>query len=133
MFHGPHFIVSTMQAGTTPIFNVFDMTVPSSNRESKPTNPLGQGWVPPIVAFYDQQGLLRTYSSPRIPTGFVKHKHTTHIIMHAPGYTAPNTMICCTVYTKGVRKNNTSTYTNLSLKHCIVKCALYQHYAVFEY
>ena len=47
--------------------------------------------------------------------------------------TAPNTMICCTVYTKGVRKNNTSTYTNLSLKHCIVKCALYQHYAVFEY
>ena len=48
-------------------------------------------------------------------------------------FTAPNTMICCTVYTKGVRKNNTSTYTNLSLKHCIVKCALYQHYAVFEY
>ena len=47
--------------------------------------------------------------------------------------TAPNTMICCTVYTKGVRKYNTSTYTNLSLKHCIVKCALYQHYAVFEY
>ena len=47
--------------------------------------------------------------------------------------TAPNTMIFCTVYTKGVRKNNTSTYTNLSLKHCIVKCALYQHYAVFEY
>ena len=48
-------------------------------------------------------------------------------------FTAPNTMICCTVYTKRVRKNNTSTYTNLSLKHCIVKCALYQHYAVFEY
>ena len=47
--------------------------------------------------------------------------------------TAPNTMICCTVYTKRVRKNNTSTYTNLSLKHCIIKCALYQHYAVFEY
>ena len=47
--------------------------------------------------------------------------------------TAPNTMICCTVYTKRVRKKNTSTYTNLSLKHCIVKCALYQHYAVFEY
>ena len=50
-----------------------------------------------------------------------------------PDSTAPNTMICCTVYTKRVRKNNTSTYTNLSLKHCIVKCALYQHYAVFEY
>ena len=29
-----------------------------------PTNPLGQCWVPPIVAFYDQQGLLRTYSLP---------------------------------------------------------------------
>ena len=23
--------------------------------------------------------------------------------------------------------------THLSLKHCIIKCALYQHYAVFEY
>ena len=54
--------------------------------------------------------------------------HTISLI-----HTAPNTMICCTVYTKRVRKNNTSTYTNLSLKHCIVKCALYQHYAVFEY
>ena len=30
----------------------------------EPTNPLGQCWVPPIVAFYDQQGLLRTYSLP---------------------------------------------------------------------
>ena len=36
MFRGPHFIVSTMQAGTTPIFNVFGMTGPSSNRESNP-------------------------------------------------------------------------------------------------
>ena len=30
-----HFIVSTMQAGTTPIFNIFGMTGPSTNRESK--------------------------------------------------------------------------------------------------
>ena len=35
-----------MQAGTTP------------NRE------FGRCWVPSIVAFHDQQGLLRTYSSP---------------------------------------------------------------------
>ena len=42
MFRGPSFIVSTMQEETT--------------------NPLGQCWVPPIVAFYNQQGLLRTYS-----------------------------------------------------------------------
>ena len=48
LFLGPYFIVSTMQAGTTPIFNVFGMTGPSSNRESNPS----------IVAFYDQQGLL---------------------------------------------------------------------------
>ena len=40
MFHGPSFIVSTMQAGTTPIFNIFDMTGPSSNRESNPQNLL---------------------------------------------------------------------------------------------
>ena len=36
MFHGPSFIVSTMQAGTTPIFNVFGMTGPSTNREANP-------------------------------------------------------------------------------------------------
>ena len=33
MFRGPYFIVSTMQEETTPILNVFGMTVPSSNRE----------------------------------------------------------------------------------------------------
>ena len=27
----------------------------------KPIKPLGQRWVSPIVAFYDQQGLLRAY------------------------------------------------------------------------
>ena len=36
MFRGPYFIVSTMQAGTTPIFTVFGMTGPSINRESNP-------------------------------------------------------------------------------------------------
>ena len=38
MFRGPYFILSTMQAGTTPIFNVFGMTGPSTNRESNPKN-----------------------------------------------------------------------------------------------
>ena len=58
MFHGLHFI---SQAGTTPIFKVFGITGPSTNRESNPQNLL---LGPPIVAFYDQQGLLRTFSSP---------------------------------------------------------------------
>ena len=64
MFRGPSFIVSTMQEETTPIFKRlwYDWTQQQPGME--PTNPLGQCWVPPIVAFYDQQGLLRTYSLP---------------------------------------------------------------------
>ena len=60
MFRGPSFIVSTMQEETTPIFKRlwYDWTQQQPGIE--PTNPLGQCWVPPIVAFYDQQGLLRT-------------------------------------------------------------------------
>ena len=65
MFHGPFYIVSTMQAGTTHIFNVYGMTGPSSNRELNPQILLVSAkLVPPIVTFYNQQGLLRTYSSP---------------------------------------------------------------------
>ena len=62
MIRGPSFIVSTMQEETTPIFKRlwYDWTQQQPGIE--PTNPLGQCWVPPIVAFYDQQGLLRTYS-----------------------------------------------------------------------
>ena len=64
MFRGPSFIVSTMQEETTPIFKRlwYDWTQHQPGIE--PTNPLGQCWVPPIVTFYNQQGLLRTYSSP---------------------------------------------------------------------
>ena len=64
MFRGPSFIVSTMQEETTPIFKRlwYDWTQQPPGIE--PTNPLGQCWVPPIVAFYDQQGLMRTYSLP---------------------------------------------------------------------
>ena len=36
MFHGAYFILSTMQAGTTPIVNVFGMTGPSTNGQSNP-------------------------------------------------------------------------------------------------
>ena len=63
MFRGPSLIVSTMQAGTTPIFKPlwYDWTQHQPGIE--PTKPFGQCLVPPIVAFYDQQGLLRTYSS----------------------------------------------------------------------
>ena len=56
--------MSTMQEETTPIFKRlwYDWTQQQPGIEH--TNPLGQCWVPPIVAFYDQQGLLRTYSLP---------------------------------------------------------------------
>ena len=72
MFRGPSFIVSTMQEETTPIFKRlwYDWTQQQPGIE--PTNPLGQRWVPPIVAFYDQQGLLRTYS---LPGGSIRNPH----------------------------------------------------------
>ena len=72
MFRGPSFIVSTMQGRTTPIFKRlwYDWTQQQPGIE--PTNPLGQCWVPPIVAFYDQQGLLRTYL---LPGGSIRSPH----------------------------------------------------------
>ena len=72
MIRGPSFIVSTMQEETTPIFKRlwYDWTQQQPGIE--PTNPLGQCWVPPIVAFYDQQGLLRTYS---LPGGSIRSPH----------------------------------------------------------
>ena len=60
MFCGPSFIVSTMQEETTPIFKSLWYDWTQQQPGTEPTNPLGQCWVPPIVAFYDQQGLLRT-------------------------------------------------------------------------
>ena len=61
-----------MQEETTPIFKRlwYDWTQQQPGIE--PTNPLGQCWVPPIVAFYDQQGLLRTYS---LPGGSIRRPH----------------------------------------------------------
>ena len=72
MFRGPHFIVSTMQEETTPIFKCFWYDWTQQQPGIEPTNPLGQCWVPPIVNFYEQQGLLRTYSSPR---GSIRSPH----------------------------------------------------------
>ena len=46
MFRGPYFILSTIQAGTTPIFNVFGMTGPSTKRKLNPEHhlvPAGKG------------------------------------------------------------------------------------------
>ena len=40
LYCGPYFIVSTMQAGNTPIFNIFGMTGPNSNWESHTQNLL---------------------------------------------------------------------------------------------
>ena len=69
MFRGPSFIVSTMQEETTPIFKRlwYDWTQQQPGIE--PTNPLGQCWVPPILAFYDQQGLLGTIRYQEAPSG----------------------------------------------------------------
>ena len=55
MFRGPSFIVSTMQEETTPIFKHlwYDWTQQQPGIE--PRNPLGQCWVPPIIAFYEIQ------------------------------------------------------------------------------
>ena len=71
MSRGPSFIVSNMQEETTPIFKRlwYDWTQQQPGIE--PTNPLGQCWVLPIIAFYDQQGLLRTYSLQGDPHGLL--------------------------------------------------------------
>ena len=62
------FILSTMHEGTTTIFKClwYDWTHHRPGME--PTKPFGQCW-PPIVAFYNQQGLLRTYSLQGAPLG----------------------------------------------------------------
>ena len=81
MFRGPSFIVSTMQEGTTPIFKRFWYDWTQQQPGIEPTNPLGQCWVPPIVAFYDQQGLLRTYS---LPGGSIKSPQCWSTVSSGP-------------------------------------------------
>ena len=72
MFHGPSFIVCTMQEETTPIFKRLWYDWTQQQPGIGPTNPLGQCWVPPIVTFYDQQRLLRNYS---LPGGSIRSPH----------------------------------------------------------
>ena len=108
MIRGPSFIVSTMQEETTPIFKRlwYDWTQQQPGIE--PTKPLGQCWVPPIVAFYDQQGLLRTYSlpgssirsphpgSPRGTTTTNKQTNKSYgLLGHLPCRGLPNALFCC--------------------------------------
>ena len=66
MFHGYYLILSTMQAGTTTIFHIVHIGITWTQQQLgiEPTKPLGQCWVPPVVTFYDEQGLLNTYSTP---------------------------------------------------------------------
>ena len=45
-----------MQEETIPIFKRLWYDWTQQQLGIEPTNPLGQCWVPPIVAFYDQQG-----------------------------------------------------------------------------
>ena len=83
MFRGPSFIVSTMREETTPIFKRLWYDWTQQQPGTEPTNPLGQCWVPPIVAYYDQQGAtedlfvtrgLHQEPPPRIPTGLKDKK-----------------------------------------------------------
>ena len=46
MFHGPYFILITIQAGTSTFFKVFCMTGPSTNWESNPYNHLASAGSP---------------------------------------------------------------------------------------
>ena len=66
MFRCPSFIVSTMQEETTPIFNVFGMTGPSSNRESNPQILLVSDGSPLSSPFTISRG-----PHPRSPRGMV--------------------------------------------------------------
>ena len=69
MFRGPHFIIRTMQAGTYPIFKVFGMTGPSSNRESNPQNLLVGARSPLSLPFTISRGNWGPIRHQRAPSG----------------------------------------------------------------
>ena len=69
MFRGPSFIVSTMQAGTTHIFNVFGMTGPSSNQESNPQILLVSAGSPLSSPFTISRGYLVSIRHQGAPSG----------------------------------------------------------------
>ena len=66
-----HFMVPTMQAETTTIFNIFGKLWTQHRPGIKPTKPLDQCWVPPIVfsPFTISRGLLRAYFRQEAPSG----------------------------------------------------------------
>ena len=55
MFYDSHFFLTPIQAGTTTTFNIFSITLVNQSG----IKPISQCWVPPIVAFYRKQGLLK--------------------------------------------------------------------------
>ena len=77
MFRGPYFILSTTPAGTTPIFKVFGMTGPSTNRESNQQILLVSAGSPLLLPFTISRGYwgpIRHQGAPsepppRIPKG----------------------------------------------------------------
>ena len=70
MFHGPYFYASsTMQAGTTPIFNVFGMTGHSSSRELNPQNLLISAGSPLLSPFTISRGYWGPIRYQGAPSG----------------------------------------------------------------
>ena len=72
MFRGPHFIISTMQAGITPIFKVFGMT----RWGSRLTRPQHK-WVRVLVEYRLKRSVVHVeWNSNLFPTKFI---HTFEI------------------------------------------------------
>ena len=88
MVRGPYFIISTMQAGTTPIFNVFGRTGPSTNRESNPQYLLDGARSPLLRSAGVTEDLFVTRGlhqepPPRIPTGLATADRVISLNRHA--------------------------------------------------
>ena len=103
MFRGPHFIISTMQAETIPIFKVFGMTGPSTNLESTPQNLLVGARSPyrrllrsagATKDLFVSRGLLQE-PPPRIPTGSWRWVMLRSAPLVRSVYTAPGTPVTC--------------------------------------
>ena len=69
MCYGTYFIMSTMQEGTSPIFKVFGMTGPSTNRKSNPQNLLASAESPLSSPFTISRGYCRPSRHEGAPSG----------------------------------------------------------------
>ena len=75
MFCGSYFILSTMQAGCTPIYNFFGVTRTSTNGELNPQNHLVSAECPPPLSLLLQSAgatedlFIKRGPPSRIPTG----------------------------------------------------------------